>query len=94
MEAGESGAVELAAHFIERIEALDGDYHAVIMVNPEALQQAAALDGKKLAKGRVRGPLHGIPVLIKDNIETREMPTTAGSLALGRTTRQGVTRPS
>ena len=54
---------------------------AVISLSPNAAADARALDAERRA-GRVRGPLHGIPVLLKDNIETRDLPTTAGSLAL------------
>ena len=56
--------------------------HAVISINPDAAEHARILDDERAA-GRVRGPLHGIPVVLKDNINTRDpMPTTAGSLAL------------
>jgi Asp-tRNA(Asn)/Glu-tRNA(Gln) amidotransferase A subunit family amidase len=54
----------------------------MVALNPKALEQADALDRERAA-GRVRGPLHGIPVAVKDNYETVEMPTAAGSLALG-----------
>ncbi|MEJ2401004.1 MAG: amidase [Xanthomonadales bacterium] len=66
---------------LERIARWDPDLNAVIAVNPAAVEQAGVLDRER-ASGAVRGPLHGVPVLIKDNIETRELPTTAGSLAL------------
>jgi len=66
---------------LERIDRHDGELRAVIALNPAAREQAAALDRER-ADGRARGPLHGVPVLIKDNIETLELPTTAGSLAL------------
>ncbi len=54
---------------------------AVISVNPRAMDEARALDQQR-ESGKIRSPLHGLPILIKDNIETRELPTTAGSLAL------------
>src|SRR5687767_4141901 len=64
---------------IERIEALNPRLNAVIAVDPTAIDQARALDRQRLA----RGPLFGMPILIKDNIETAgPLPTTAGSLAL------------
>jgi amidase len=70
---------------LNRIHELDRagpSIHAVIAINPDAIIQARALDEERRKSG-VRGPLHGIPVLIKDNIETMDrMPTTAGSLAL------------
>ena len=66
----------------------------MIEVNPEALEIADALDAERKSKGP-RGPLHGIPVLIKDNIDTADrMMTTAGSLALGGIDRRHATRSS
>ncbi len=53
----------------------------MVALNPKALEQADALDAERRA-GRVRGPLHGIPIVVKDNYATADMPTTAGSLAL------------
>ena len=71
--------------YLKRIEAVDRNgpkLHAVIELNPDALALADQLDQERKA-GKVRGPLHGIPVLIKDNIDTADkMQTTAGSLAL------------
>ena len=66
---------------LDRIERLDPELSAVLAINPGALEQARLLD-EQSAAGQSRGALHGVPVLIKDNIETRELPTTAGSLAL------------
>ena len=85
MTAGKASSADLVAAYLKRIAAMDRSgpsLRSVIAVNPDALAQARALDAERKA-GRVRGPLHGIPVLIKDNIETADnMPTTAGSLAL------------
>lgn len=66
---------------LDRIARWNDDLKAVIAVNPRAMEQAAELDRERDA-GRLRGPLHGVPVLIKDNMETIESPTTAGSLGL------------
>jgi len=80
---GRMTAESLSLAYLERIRALDSKtVNAVIEVNPDALQIAAALDAERKVKGP-RGPLHGVPVLIKDNIDTADkMMTTAGSLAL------------
>ncbi|MFW5815427.1 MAG: amidase, partial [Wenzhouxiangella sp.] len=74
-------AEALTAYFLDRIETLDAELASVLAVDPTALDQARALD-KHLAGGGEPGALHGIPILLKDNIETRDQPTTAGSLAL------------
>lgn len=71
----------LVGESLDRIQHHDGGLDSVLAVNAQALEQARTLDGET-SRGHSRGPLHGVPVLIKDNIETREMPTTAGSLAL------------
>ena len=78
---GQISAEALTRHFIERIETLDGELSSVLAIDPTALDQARALD-RHLAAGGEPGLLHGIPVLLKDNIESRDQPTTAGSLAL------------
>ena len=75
-------SAELTEAYLRRIVRLDPLLHAVIETNPQALEIAARRDAERLA-GRARGPLHGIPVLVKDNIATNDaMETTAGSLAL------------
>ncbi len=85
MASGELSARGLAELYLQRIETIDRGgprINCVLETNPEALDIAERLDGERRA-GRVRGPMHGIPVLIKDNIGTADrMQTTAGSLAL------------
>ncbi len=85
LRSGRYTSRRLCEAYLARIEQLDGrgpTLRSVIETNPEALSLAAAADAERRA-GRVRGPLHGIPVLIKDNIATGDrMLTTAGSLAL------------
>lgn len=85
MAAGKLTSHELTAAYLARIAEIDKagpTLNAVLELNPDALIIADALDAERKA-GKVRGPLHGIPVLIKDNIDTADrMQTTAGSLAL------------
>ena len=85
MRAGRFTARQLAEQYLSRIEALDRrgpNLHAVLEPNPDALTIADQLDAERRARG-ARGPLHGVPVLIKDNIDTADrMHTSAGSLAL------------
>jgi amidase len=71
----------LVGAYLTRIRAYDGKLNSIRALNPQALRIAARLDAERSA-GRIRGPLHGIPVLLKDNIGTLDMPTTAGSIAL------------
>ncbi len=85
MTSGRLTSAALVRFYLERIQALDRrgpSLHAIIAVNPDALAEARALDAKRSASG-APSLLYGIPVLIKDNIETQDrMPTTAGSYAL------------
>ena len=85
MESGKFTSRSLVEKYLARIEAIDAggpQLKSVIEVNPDALALADAADNERRAK-QVRGPLHGIPVLVKDNIDTADkMATTAGSLAL------------
>jgi amidase len=83
MESGELTAHSTTQMYLERIEQIDKQtINSVIEINPDALAIADARDAERRAS-RVRGPMHGIPILIKDNIDTHDrMTTTAGSLAL------------
>jgi amidase len=80
MVAGRLTSVELVTAYLARIKAYS-QYNAIRAINPNALAEAAQADRKRAA-GRSRGPLEGIPVLLKDNVGTDDMPTTAGSIAL------------
>jgi amidase len=85
METGQDTARSLAEKYLARIDALDRQgpsLHSIIEINPDALTTADQLDAERRTRG-ARGPLHGIPIVIKDNIATADrMMTTAGSLAL------------
>ena len=84
MSKGRLTSEQLVKAYLKRIEAYDKTgpgINAVILVNPKALETARALDKERKAKGP-RGPLHGIPVVLKDNFDTFDMPTTAGSQLL------------
>src|SRR5246500_3495073 len=82
---GATTATRLAQAYLARIQAYDQagpKLNVVIFLNPRALQEAAALDEHLRTTGKFVGPLHGIPVLLKDNVNTNDMPTTGGSLSL------------
>lgn len=84
MQRGRATSVSLTRAYLARIAAYDQAgprLNAIIRVNPRALDDAARLDAERKA-GTVRGPLHGIPIILKDNFDTGDLPTTAGSLAL------------
>jgi amidase len=85
MASGELTSRELVSLYLQRIDALDQNgpaINSILQINPEALTIADALDRERHERGP-RGPLHGIPILLKDNIDTADqMETTAGSLAL------------
>ncbi|MDI6034215.1 amidase [Flavobacterium sp. LB2P84] len=85
LASGKYTSEQLVQLYLKRIEAIDKDgpqLNSVIEVNPDAVAIAVAMD-KELKAGKSRGPLHGIPVLIKDNLDTADkMQTTAGSLAM------------
>jgi amidase len=80
MERGELTSRELVTLYLARIATYEDRLNAAIYVNPHALEEADALDAERAA-GNVRGPLHGIPVALKDNIQTTHLPTSGGALA-------------
>ncbi|NLC26533.1 MAG: amidase [Fastidiosipila sp.] len=85
MRAGQLTAKDLISAYLDRIAAYEDNgpaIKAIIMTNPQALAEAAELDRVFKESGEFSGPLHGIPVILKDNVETFDMPTTAGSKSL------------
>ena len=87
MAQGVVTAVQLVDAYLARIAAYDQQgpaLNSMIRLNPAAREEAAALDAERKAKGP-RGPLHGIPVILKDNYDTADLPTTGGSIALAST---------
>ena len=84
MKSGRATSTGLVDAYLARIAAYDHQgpaLNAMIRLNPNARAEAAARDAERRA-GKVRGPLHGIPVILKDNYSTRDLPTSAGSIAL------------
>jgi amidase len=77
---GRVSSRQLVVEYLTRIALYDRQLNAVITVNPRAFEEADALDRER-AQGRTRGRLHGIPIAIKDNIHTTDMPTTGGAVA-------------
>ena len=81
MDDRELTSVQLTQAYLDRIDDVDDELGAVLSVNPDALADAAASD-KARKRHQTRSPLEGIPVLLKDNVDTEQLPTTAGSRAL------------
>lgn len=84
IRAGNVSSEQIVQAYLARIEQMDRQgpsVQSIIALNPNALKEARQRD-EEVRQGKVKGELHGVPFLVKDNIETRELPTTAGSLAL------------
>lgn len=83
MKQGRTTSREIVLQYLTRIATYEDKLNAIITVNPHALEEAEKLDRER-TQGKVRGPLHGIPIALKDNIHTADMPTTGGALAFDR----------
>ena len=84
LDAGEVTSRELVTSYLARIEAFDQRgpaLNTMVVINPNAVAAADARDAER-AEGRARGPLHGIPVVVKDNYDTADMPTSGGAIGL------------
>ena len=84
MESGRTNSAALVDYYLDRIASMDpgdGGLNAIAALNARARTEAALLDAERQERG-ARGPLHGIPIVLKDNIHTTDMPTTAGSALL------------
>lgn len=84
MASGQTTSEELVSQYLERIAAFDQSgpaLNAMLYINPRALEEAIALDRERAEEGP-RGPLHGIPIVLKDNYDTADMPTTASAVAM------------
>ena len=80
MKDGRATSRSIVTEYLTRIAIHEDKLHAALAVNPRALQEADERDRERAA-GKVRGPLHGIPIALKDNVHTTDMPTTGGALA-------------
>jgi amidase len=80
MTSGRTTSREIVSQYLQRLGLYEDRLNAALAVNPRALEEADALDQER-ARGQVRGPLHGIPVALKDNIHTTHLPTTGGAVA-------------
>jgi amidase len=81
MNSGALTSEKIVSLYLARINTYEPRLHAVITLNPKALDEARALDAERKA-GKVRGPLHGIPIVLKDNYDTADLPTTGGFFGL------------